>query len=98
MATIGRAKAVADVRGIRFAGFLAWIAWLTIHLMFLVQFQNRILVLIQWAWNYTTRNSPARLITGHDPSEQCVDDQQDVDSGKSPGEGQLTRRGIVPSN
>ena len=68
MATIGRAKAVADVGGIRFAGLLAWIAWLTIHLMFLVQFQNRVLVLIQWAWNYTTRNSPARLITGRDPA------------------------------
>ncbi|HEY1600852.1 MAG TPA: NAD(P)/FAD-dependent oxidoreductase [Pirellulales bacterium] len=66
MATIGRAKAVADVRGVHFAGLLAWIAWLTIHLMFLVQFQNRVLVMLQWAWNYTTRNSPARLITGRD--------------------------------
>ncbi len=67
MATIGRGQAVADVRGFRFAGLLAWIAWLTIHLMFLVQFQNRVMVLLQWAWNYTTRNSTARLITGRNP-------------------------------
>jgi NADH dehydrogenase len=70
MATIGRAKAVADVRGIRFAGLLAWIAWLVIHLMYLVQFQNRVLVLLQWAWHYSTRNSPARLITGRGPASQ----------------------------
>jgi NADH:ubiquinone reductase (H+-translocating) len=75
MATIGRAKAVADVRGIRFAGLLAWVAWLTIHLMFLVQFQNRVLVLMQWAWNYTTRNSPARLITGRDQPGLGVDEE-----------------------
>jgi NADH:ubiquinone reductase (H+-translocating) len=67
MATIGRAKAVADVRGFRFSGLLAWLAWLFIHLMFIIQFQSRVLILIQWAWNYTTRNSPARLITGREP-------------------------------
>ena len=63
IATIGRAKAVADICGFQFAGFFAWMIWLLVHLMYLVQFQNRILVLIQWAWSYTTRNSPARLIT-----------------------------------
>jgi NADH dehydrogenase len=67
MATIGRAKAVADVRGLRFSGLLAWLAWLFIHLMFIIQFQSRVLILIQWAWNYTTRNAPARLITGREP-------------------------------
>jgi len=67
MATIGRARAVADVRGFRFSGFFAWIAWLVIHLMFLIQFQNRLLVIMQWAWNYLTRNAPARLITGKSP-------------------------------
>jgi NADH dehydrogenase len=64
MATIGRAKAVADIRGRQFTGLLAWFMWLTVHLMSLVQFQNRMLVFMQWAWNYTTRNAPARLITG----------------------------------
>jgi NADH dehydrogenase len=67
MATIGRARAVADVRGIRFSGLIAWLMWLFIHLMFIIQFQSRVLILIQWAWNYTTRNAPARLITGSNP-------------------------------
>ena len=64
MATIGRAKAVAESGGIRFSGFLAWLAWLFIHILYLARFENRVLVLIQWFWNYITRNRAARLITG----------------------------------
>lgn len=64
MATIGRAAAVADVFGIRFHGLLAWLAWLFIHLLYLVRFENRLLVLTQWAWSYLTWNRSARLITG----------------------------------
>lgn len=64
MATIGRAAAVADIRGIHLWGFAGWVLWLFIHLMTLVRFQNRVLVLIQWAWSYFTRNRAARLITG----------------------------------
>jgi NADH:quinone reductase (non-electrogenic) len=64
MAVIGRNAAVADVGGWRFNGFLAWLAWLFIHLMYLVEFDNRLLVLVQWAWNYFTWNRGARLITG----------------------------------
>ncbi len=67
MATIGRAEAVADLGWVRFSGFFAWLAWLFIHLINLVQFQNRVLVLIQWAWNYATWNRYARLITGKSP-------------------------------
>jgi NADH dehydrogenase len=63
MATIGRSSAVADLGTIRLSGFLGWGAWLFIHLMNLVQFQSRVLVLIQWAWSYVTRNRAARLIT-----------------------------------
>lgn len=63
MATIGRAAAVANVFGLRFAGYPAWLAWLFIHLMYLVEFENRLLVLLQWAWNYFTFNRSARLIT-----------------------------------
>lgn len=66
MATIGRAAAVADLGWITFSGLLAWLAWLFIHIMYLIEFQNRILVLFQWAWNYFTRNRAARLITGTD--------------------------------
>jgi NADH:ubiquinone reductase (H+-translocating) len=66
MATIGRSAAVADLGWIRFDGLLAWLAWLFIHLIYLIEFQNRLLVLTQWAWNYLTRNRAARLITGED--------------------------------
>ncbi|MFI5119222.1 MAG: NAD(P)/FAD-dependent oxidoreductase [Thermoanaerobaculia bacterium] len=64
MATIGRGRAVADLGLLRIAGYPAWLAWLFIHLMYLVQFGNRVLTLIQWAWNYVTWNRSARLITG----------------------------------
>lgn len=64
MATIGRAAAVVQLRRLRLAGHLAWLLWLVVHLMGLVQFQNRLLVLLQWAWNYFTHNRSARLITG----------------------------------
>lgn len=63
LATIGRSAAVADFGRLRFSGFLAWILWLFIHLMNLVTFRNRLLVLIQWGWNYFTFDRSARLIT-----------------------------------
>ena len=62
LATIGRKAAVADFGRVRFSGFPAWLLWLGIHLFFLIEFENRVLVLIQWAWNYFTRNRGARLI------------------------------------
>jgi NADH dehydrogenase len=64
MATIGRAKAVAESMGFRLSGYLAWLAWLFIHILYLARFENRVLVLFQWFWNYITRNRTARLITG----------------------------------
>ena len=64
LATIGRGRAVADFGFLRLAGYPAWLAWLFIHLMYLVQFGNRVLTLVQWAWNYVTWNRSARLITG----------------------------------
>ena len=64
MATIGRAKAVAESQGFKFSGFPAWLAWLFIHILYLERFENRMLVLFQWFFNYVTRNSTARLITG----------------------------------
>lgn len=68
MATIGRQAAVADLGRWQLSGYLAWLLWLFIHLLYIVEFSNRLLVLIQWAWNYWTRNRSARLITGEDPS------------------------------
>jgi len=67
MAVIGRGAAVADLGWARFNGHLAWLAWLFIHLLYLVEFENRLLVLIQWAINYVTWNRGARLITGPSP-------------------------------
>jgi NADH dehydrogenase len=64
MATIGRAQAVGESMGFRFTGYIAWLAWLFIHIMYLTRFENRMLVLFQWFWNYVTRNRTARLITG----------------------------------
>ncbi len=64
MATIGRSSAVAVLRGRHFSGMFAWLMWLFVHLMQLVDFKNRLLVMVQWAWSYTTWNRSARLITG----------------------------------
>lgn len=66
MATIGRAAAVADLGWLRCAGYPAWLIWLFVHLINLVGYQNRLLVLIQWAYNYWTRNRAARLITSRE--------------------------------
>ena len=63
MATIGRGSAVADMGWLQFSGYPAWLAWLFIHLMNLVEFENRVLVLVQWGWSYVTWNRGARLIT-----------------------------------
>ncbi|HEY2773999.1 MAG TPA: NAD(P)/FAD-dependent oxidoreductase [Candidatus Binatia bacterium] len=63
MATIGRAKAVADLKFLQLSGFLAWVAWLFVHLLTLVGYENRVLVLTQWAWYYVWRRRSARLIT-----------------------------------
>jgi NADH:ubiquinone reductase (H+-translocating) len=64
LATIGRAAAVAQFGTIHISGFMAWLAWLFIHILFLIGFQNRVLVMIQWAWSYFTYERGARLITG----------------------------------
>ena len=63
LATIGRAAAVADIKGVKLSGFLAWITWLVVHLFYLVGFQNRLLVLIRWTIGFATRGRGTRLIT-----------------------------------
>jgi NADH:ubiquinone reductase (H+-translocating) len=64
LATIGRNAAVADLGKFHLSGYFAWLAWLFIHIFFLIGFRNRIIVLIQWAWSYLTYERGARLITG----------------------------------
>ena len=63
MATIGRAKAVADIRGFKFSGFFAWILWSIVHIFFLIGFRNRFRVFVEWMWHYFTFKRGVRLIT-----------------------------------
>jgi NADH:ubiquinone reductase (H+-translocating) len=64
LATIGRARAVAEIRSLKLSGAIAWLAWLGVHLWYLIGFQNRLLVLIRWFFSFATRGRGARLITG----------------------------------
>jgi NADH dehydrogenase len=64
MATIGRSKAIVDLRGLKVSGFIAWLIWLFLHVLLLIGFRNRLAVLVDWAWAYLTRERSARLITG----------------------------------
>jgi len=64
MATIGRSRAIAEARGLKLSGFTAWLAWLVVHVWYLVGFRNRLLVMFDWAWSYVTYRRGARLITG----------------------------------
>jgi NADH dehydrogenase len=62
LATIGRSRAVADIKGLHFSGFLAWVLWLGLHLFYLIGFQNRLVVLTRWTFSYVTRGRAARVI------------------------------------
>ena len=63
---MGRGFAVADFGRVHLSGYAGWLSWLGVHLMMLTEFENRLLVLVQWAWSYSTRNRSARLIVGDD--------------------------------
>lgn len=78
MATIGRRAGVAEIGRLRFGGVLAWLAWLVVHLLFLIGFRNRIVVLFQWFWAYLTFARDARLITGNttDQKRQFVEEER----------------------
>lgn len=84
MATIGRSAAVADLGWMKCSGFFAWIMWLLVHIMSIAQYQNRVLVLMQWAWNYFTFNRSARLITeSHHAKRREVAGDKHVSKAKS---------------
>ena len=74
LATIGRSKAVADIKGLRVAGFPAWALWLLVHLFYLIGFQNRLLVLLRWVISFVTRGRGARLIV-HPAERRRVSDR-----------------------
>jgi NADH dehydrogenase len=64
MATIGRSRAIVELGRLQFAGFFAWLLWIVVHIYYLTGFENRLLVVIQWAWSYLTFRRGARLIVG----------------------------------
>ncbi len=72
LATIGRSKAVGDLGKLHISGLFAWLAWLLIHLLFLIGFRNRFMVMMEWAWDYITYNHSARLITDPMPEESIA--------------------------
>jgi NADH dehydrogenase len=85
MAVIGRASAVANIFGFHVSGLPAWLIWLFIHLMYIVEFQNRVLVFVQWGFEYLTFSRGARLITG--TAETDVDKQtKPSESARSPSQ------------
>jgi NADH dehydrogenase len=73
LATIGRARAVADIKGIHLSGFVAWATWLMVHLWYLIGFANRLVVMIRWALSFLGHGRGARLITGESQPASAVD-------------------------
>ncbi|ACB53451.1 FAD-dependent pyridine nucleotide-disulphide oxidoreductase [Crocosphaera subtropica ATCC 51142] len=80
LAVIGKHKAVVDMGWLQLSGFFAWFVWLFIHVFYLLEFDNKLIVMIQWAWSYFTKSKGARLITtpGQDPTIQLEDDHETV--------------------
>lgn len=76
LATIGRARAVASVFGRGFSGFVAWVLWAVVHIVYLITFRNRLLVLLDWAWAYAFFQRGARLITGEGQSGTSRDERR----------------------
>ena len=80
LAVIGKHQAVVDMGWLKLSGFLAWFVWLFIHVFYLLEFDNKLIVMIQWAWSYFTESKGARLITtpGKDPEIKLEDDQETI--------------------
>jgi NADH dehydrogenase len=72
LATIGRARAVADIRRLKISGFVAWAIWLIVHLYYLIGFENRLVVLVRWSYNFLTHGRGGRLITGAAERRQAL--------------------------
>jgi NADH dehydrogenase len=96
MATIGRAAAVAERRGWRFSGLVAWLAWLLVHVVFLVSYRNRFAVLVQWAYHYLTYDRSARLITATAASPSEGAPARADDAGPRGDERPSSRTGTPP--
>ena len=82
LATIGRGAAVAEIKGLKLGGLIAWLTWLVIHLWYLIGFQNRILVFIRWSFSFTTHGRGARLITDTAPEARSYTPQAEPPAGR----------------
>jgi NADH dehydrogenase len=80
LATIGRASAVAQFKGLHISGYFAWLGWLFVHIFFLIGFRNRLIVMIQWFWAYVTYERGARLITGSTNLPGWTDEERHSES------------------
>lgn len=76
LATIGRAHAVAQIGKVKLSGFAAWLLWLLVHILFLIGFRNRFIVMAQWTWGYLSMQKAARLITGPIEMERQTDEEE----------------------
>jgi NADH dehydrogenase len=81
MATIGRGAAIAQIGKLHLSGFIAWLAWIFVHIFFLIGFRNRIAVLLEWAWAYLTWQRGARLITGEEYRRIELESERAVGAG-----------------
>lgn len=81
LSTVGRLYAIADIRGLRLAGFIAWTLWVVVHIFFLIGFRNRFVVMFQWAWAFVTYQRGARLITNVGETEKELARREVVGSG-----------------
>jgi NADH dehydrogenase len=72
MATIGRHKAVVELPFIKFKGYFAWFVWMFLHLMLILSVRNKLIIFINWAWNYFSKNSSLRLILKDDDHVQLI--------------------------
>jgi len=75
LAVIGQNAAVVDFKFLKFGGFFAWLFWLFVHIYYLIEFDNKLVVMIQWFWNYFTRKRGARLITGEESKAEIISRQ-----------------------
>ena len=80
MAKVGRNAGIAQAGKVQVAGFLGWLAWLMIHLLFIIGFRRKLFVLLSWAWNYLSYDRPIRLIlwTNGAPSEQPAEQRAEI--------------------
>jgi NADH:ubiquinone reductase (H+-translocating) len=86
LATIGRARAVADLHVVRLSGFLAWVTWLVVHLFYLIGFQNRLIVLMRWFISFVTRGRAARLITSTAATEPVLGPREPISPAQAPSD------------